>query len=208
MMTQIIWQGFKFGMLLQLAIGPMCLLVFNTAVKEGFWTALSLVSAIALIDALYIFLSGLGVSSVLKRPNIQKVLKYFGAAVLITFGANLSLSVLGISLLPQLGPLAAVTGQTIFVQGLILTASNPLTIIFWSGVFSTQAIEHNYNRQQLAWFGSGCVLATLTFMSVVALGGLVVSSFLNDFMLKLLNISVGILVAFFGVKLALRKIKN
>jgi len=27
-MTQIIRQGFKFGMLLQLAIGPMCLLVF------------------------------------------------------------------------------------------------------------------------------------------------------------------------------------
>lgn len=36
MMTQIIWQGFKFGLLLQLAIGPMCLLVFNTAAKKLF----------------------------------------------------------------------------------------------------------------------------------------------------------------------------
>lgn len=43
--------GLKFGMLLQLAIGPMCLLVFNTAKNMGFINALSLVSAIALIDA-------------------------------------------------------------------------------------------------------------------------------------------------------------
>jgi hypothetical protein len=42
----MIYKGFKFGMLLQLAIGPMCLMVFNTSATYGFLVALSLVLAI------------------------------------------------------------------------------------------------------------------------------------------------------------------
>ena len=30
------FEGLRFGMLLQLAIGPMCLMVFNTAKNQGF----------------------------------------------------------------------------------------------------------------------------------------------------------------------------
>lgn len=40
---EMIYKGFKFGMLLQLAIGPMCLMVFNTSTTYGFWMGLSLV---------------------------------------------------------------------------------------------------------------------------------------------------------------------
>lgn len=41
--------GLKFGLLLQMAIGPMCLMVFNTAKNEGFFTTLPLVLGIALV---------------------------------------------------------------------------------------------------------------------------------------------------------------
>ena len=30
-------KGFKFGMILQIAIGPICLFVFQTACKSGFF---------------------------------------------------------------------------------------------------------------------------------------------------------------------------
>ena len=45
------FDGLKFGMLLQIAVGPMCLMVFNTAKNAGFFVALSLVLAIAIVDA-------------------------------------------------------------------------------------------------------------------------------------------------------------
>ena len=54
--------GLKFGMILQLAVGPMCLMVFNTAKNVGFIVAITLVLAIALVDAFYIILASLGVS--------------------------------------------------------------------------------------------------------------------------------------------------
>ena len=40
------FEGLKFGLLLQFAVGPMCLMVFNTAQNTGFLVALSLVIAI------------------------------------------------------------------------------------------------------------------------------------------------------------------
>lgn len=32
-------KGFKFGMLLQLAIGPICLFIFQTSITKGFFVA-------------------------------------------------------------------------------------------------------------------------------------------------------------------------
>ena len=63
----MIYKGFKFGMLLQLAIGPMCLMVFNTSATYGFLVGLSLVLAISLIDGLYITLSGLGIAAIINK---------------------------------------------------------------------------------------------------------------------------------------------
>ena len=67
--------GLKFGMLLQLAVGPMCLMVFNTAKNVNFLVALSLVLAIALVDAFYILLAGLGVSKLLDNKKLKQYLK-------------------------------------------------------------------------------------------------------------------------------------
>lgn len=47
----MIYRGFKFGMILQLAVGPMCLMVFNTSATYGFLMGLSLVLAISLLIA-------------------------------------------------------------------------------------------------------------------------------------------------------------
>ncbi|NLU25515.1 MAG: LysE family transporter [Clostridiales bacterium] len=201
-------KGLRFGMLLQIAIGPMCLFVFNTAASRGLGMGLLLVCAIALTDALYISLSGLGISAVLNRPKIRKAVQVCGAAILVLFGTNTILNVFGVSILPSIRLFSDVTGKTIFVQGLLLTASNPLTIVFWSGVFSTQIIEHDYNKRQLAAFGIGCVLATLLFLSLVACLGTVVKSFISAGILAVLNIGVGAVIIFFGIRLLVSPQKN
>jgi len=82
----MIYRGFKFGMLLQLAVGPMCLMVFSTSSTYGFLMGLSLVLAIALIDGLYITLSGLGVAVIINKEKIKSVIKKLGCIVLVLFG--------------------------------------------------------------------------------------------------------------------------
>lgn len=200
----MLFRGFKFGMLLQLAIGPMCLLVFNTAADDGVLAGLVLMSAIAAVDLLFITLAGFGVGALLQGKNTRRAVKIFGSLVLVFFGADMAAGALGVALLPSVAIFQR-SGGGLFATGLLLTASNPLTIIFWSGVFSAQIAENNYDKHQLMLFSLGCVLSTVAFLSLVAVLGASVGDFLPDNIIKALNVCVGCLIIFFGVRLLFRK---
>ena len=161
-------EGLKFGMILQLAVGPMCLMVFNTAKNAGFWVAFSLVLAITLVDGVYIILAALGASKLLEKPAVKKAFRYIGGAVLILFGLNTLLGAFGKSLLPGLS--LQVDSASVFLQGLVLTLSNPITIL-----------------------------------SAIAGLGTVLSSFLPEAVSMGLNVLVGVLIVFFGVKMMVKK---
>ena len=197
--------GLKFGMLLQLAVGPMCLMVFNTAKNVGFLVALTLVFAIALVDAFYIILASLGVSKILDKPKLKKALKIIGSLVLIIFGANIILNVFNINIIQGLN--LKPTSSNIFIQGLILTLSNPITIVFWGSVLTTKIIEDKLNKKELTVFSVGLVSSTLIFLTFVAVLGTMLSSFIPENVSSIMNIIVGILIIFFGIKMLLKKEK-
>lgn len=197
----MIFKGFKFGMLLQFAIGPICLMVFNTSTTYGFWSGLTLVSAIAIIDSLYITFSGLGVAAFINKQKVKRVIRWLGCIVLVLFGINTIAGAFHISLSSNI---RFIYKQNVFIQGLLLTASNPLTIIFWSGVFSAQVAENNYSSKQLALFGFGCVLSTLSFLTFVAACGSLLKGFLPLLLIQVLNVMVGIILICFGIRLLIK----
>lgn len=204
----MIFKGFRFGMLLQLAIGPMCLLVFNTSASSGLINGLVLMSAVALIDFLFIVLSALGVGAFLDRKNIRIFIKIFGGVVLIFFGADMIAGAFGHSIIPNINLFRNVKTDSIFITGLLLTASNPLTIVFWSGVFSSQVAENNYTKKQLRFFGAGCVLSTIIFLSLVAVIGTVLKSFVSQTFINILNGCVGVFIIIYAIKMLLKKQKE
>lgn len=204
----MVLKGLKFGMLLQFAVGPMCFMVFNTSTTDGFVSGLYLVFAIALVDAIYIALSCVGVAAIINRAKVKAAMKVVGCLVLVFFGANTISGVFDFSLLPKVALFSGASSKNLFVQGLLLTASNPLTIIFWSGMFSTQMIENKWNRKQLFFFAVGCVLATITFLTAVAFLGSIVSGFLPPVIVQILNVAVGIVLIYFGIRLLCKKDKE
>lgn len=195
--------GLKFGMLLQLAVGPMCLMVFNTAQNTGFLIAMSLVIAIALVDAFYILLASLGASKLLGKPKVEKIVKILGAFVLMIFGLNIILNVFGINIIPGLN--LKPNSSSAFIQGIILTLSNPITIVFWGSVLTTKIIEEKFEKKELAIFSIGLVSATLLFLTAVAVLGMILSNFIPDIMSNILNVIVGIVIIGFGIKLLIKK---
>ena len=200
------FSGLKFGLLLQIAVGPMCLMVFNTAKNVGFLIALSLVLAIALVDAFYITLAGLGVSKLLEKEKIKKIFKIIGSLVLILFGINIILNVFGINIIPGLN--LKPTSTNIFIQGLVLTLSNPITIVFWGSVLTTKIIEDKLKKKELIIFSIGLVSSTLSFLTLVAILGTMLSNFIPDNISSILNVIVGILIIFFGIKMLVKKENN
>lgn len=200
-----LWSGIRFGMILQLAVGPMCLLVFNTASSAGIKAGIATVLAIAAIDAAYIVLAAIGVSAVMRRGSVRNIVSIIGAAVLIAFGADSLLGAMGISFLPTLSLFSGGASGGYFAKGALLTASNPLTIIFWGGVFATKASEGNMAGGRLALFGAGCVVSTLIFLSSVAVASSFAGSFLPEAAMKILNGAVGAVLIYFGIRLFLRR---
>ena len=197
------FEGLRFGMLLQLAIGPMCLMVFNTAQNSGFFPAFSLVLAIALVDAFYIALAGLGAGKLLEREGARRLVPLIGGAVLLLFGLNIALGPFGYSFIPGLSVNAP--AGSLFLQGLILTLSNPLTVVFWGSVLTAKIVEEGLQSRQLTAFSAGAVSATLLFLTAVALLGTVLRSFIPPAVSAALNVIVGLLIAGFGVKMILKK---
>lgn len=196
-------EGLKFGLLLQFAVGPMCLMVFNAAKNSGFLVALSLVLAIALVDGFYILLASLGASKLLGKDSIKSIVEIIGSIVLMVFGINIILNVFGISLIPGLN--LKPNSSIAFIQGIVLTLSNPITIVFWGSVLTTKILEENFAKKELFIFSIGLVSATVVFLSIIAVLGMILSNFIPNIISDILNIMVGTLILIFGIKLLLKK---
>lgn len=201
----MIWKGFRFGMFLQIAVGPICLFIFQTAATSGFFAAETGVLGVTIIDGLYILAAIFGIGKVLnKYPKMKEVIRYFGAAVLVLFGLSNIVGVFGFSIIPSLDFHSEQSIEIIFVKTLVLTLSNPLTILFWAGVLSTKLVEENLKEKDMYSFGIGAVLSTFFFLTIISILGTFLFIFLEAVVLKGLNVIVGIVLVAFGIRTAVK----
>lgn len=201
----MVLKGFKFGMLLQLAVGPVCIFIFQMAASTGFTGAEGGVLGVTLIDGVFILLAISGLAAVIDKGNVRLGLKIFGAVILFIFGLSTILSQFSIELLPSLQLAGGSSNNSVFLHAIILTASNPLTIIFWAGVFSAKLSEENMKRKDMYSFGVGAMLSTLISLTAIAAIGSTAKEFLGDGVIRGLNIAVGAALIYFGIRMVLRK---
>lgn len=203
----LVWQGVRFGMLLQLAVGPVCLLVLSTAGTLGFWPAIPLVAAVTLVDAFYVSLALLGATAAVSKPGAQRWLAIVGGLVLVVFGMDMAMNALGKPLIPSFSLFSVAEETNRFVQGLVITLSNPLTLLFWGGMFTAKSMENHWKRTQLWLFAAGCVLSTTLFLAGIAAFSGVFAGRVPSVVIQVLNVGVGAALIFFGVRLWLKKAK-
>jgi threonine/homoserine/homoserine lactone efflux protein len=202
----MLFEGFAFGMLLQLAIGPVCLYVLNTAITKGFAAAFISTAGVTLADAVYITLALAGISGLSKNKKTQILFRITGGIVLVLFGLDIILNTFGYGLMPGIpGPQKTDNSAGFFLFAFLLTLSNPLTIIFWSGIFALKINEKGKNKGNLPLFGLGAVLSTLVFLSAVAGLGSFFHFYLPGQAIKLLNLAAGIAITIYGIFFFSRK---
>lgn len=199
-------KGFKFGMLLQLAVGPVCIFIFQMASLRGFYTAETGVLGVVIIDGLYILAAILGIASILDSQKTRSGLKFFGAAILFIFGLSTVLGQFNVDLLPSLSIWNVSGTNSVLVNSILLTASSPLTILFWAGVFSTRIAEESMKQKDMYAFGSGALISTAVFLTLIALAGSFTRTLLPPYAIQGLNIAVGFLLIYFGIRMVLKKV--
>lgn len=198
----MIIKGFKLGMLLQFAIGPVCLFIFQTATKSGFINAFIGVLGVVLIDSFYIFCALLGLGKILKSASNKRIffIKLCGAIILFVYGIDMILDYFNIHLFLVFASKNTLYVSNIFSKAMLLTLSNPLTIIFWSAIFSTEISNNTLKISELYLFSLGAILSSFFFLTILALCATLTQIFFPGYIIQLLNIMIGLLLIYFSFK--------
>lgn len=196
----MILRGFKFGMILQLAVGPISVFILQVALTKGLSQGLKGTIGVTLVDGLFIVAAIFGIGALIdESERIKSYLKYCGGIVLILFGISSILASFDINMLPSLS-LSMNNSQSVFIKAAIMTAANPLTIVFWAGVFSSKMSEDGMTRTMMYLFGFGAVLSTLICLTFLAFIGSWLSVAVNPDIFIPVNFLIGLFLIGFGIK--------
>ncbi len=194
-MHKTFFRGFKTGLILQFAIGPVFIFVMNIAVQHSLSEGIAAVAGVTAADYVYIALSVVGVGKLLENNSIKRALGFIAPAVLLLFSVYMLYSVFSAGSAENAIRNNPSSG---FISAFALTMSSPLTILFWSGIFASRAVEYGLTRRELAVFAFAAGLATFVFLGC---GVFILSSaaaMVPGTVISALNISVALLLMGYG----------
>lgn len=191
--------GMLTGLFLQLALGPVFFYILGITIDSNYMNSLSAVLAVTLADYIYIVLSLIGIGKLIQKDKMKAIFGFTGSAILILFG--LMILYKGVMFIDNAGRVESIawTPANSFTSCFILTISSPMTIIFWSSIFSARAIERNYQKQQLVIFGIGTGASTFFFLSSTMLILSLLKSNIPNTVVQMLNCVVGLLLIYYGI---------
>jgi len=198
-MAAVLLNGFLTGLILQIAIGPVFFFILNISLQKTTIDGLFAILAVTLVDYIFIALAVLGVGTLLERPKVKLTSGIIGSIVLIIFGIVMILSIGQNGNVDLSNNVVESSYTASFISAFLLTSSSPLTIVFWTSLFATKAIEKGYAQKQLIYFGIAAGLATLVFLgsSVTLLS--IFRAAIPLPLLKITNAAVGLLLVVYGV---------
>ena len=198
---KIFRNGLATGLVLKLAIGPVFFFIINLTLQRSIFDGLIGALAVTIVDYFYITLAILGIGKLLENKKIKKVFGIISSIVLIIFGIIIIKGIMG-------GDISATinTNSTnllsSFASVFFLTISSPMTIVFFTSIFTAKALEYNYTKKELLVFGFGTGLATLLFMGTSVILFSLIKGGVPVLLIEILNIAVGcLLIGYGGIRL-------
>ncbi|MEK7072421.1 MAG: LysE family transporter [Patescibacteria group bacterium] len=206
---KIFTNGLTTGLFLQLAIGPVFFFIINLALQKTIYDGLIAVLAVTLVDYFYITLSVVGIGKVLENKKTKNVFGIVSSIVLIIFGIVILKGVLGggLSTVVEIDSKNLISS---FMSAFILTISNPMTILFFTGIFTAKVVEYNYTKKNLYIFGFSVGLATMIFMGISVILFSLLKETIPTTLIQILNVIVGVVLIGYGTlrMIKILKLKN
>ena len=132
--------GLLTGLTLQLAIGPVFFFIINLALQKTILDGFAGVLAVTLVDYIYISLAIFGIGKLLENPKFKKIFGIISSVILTIFGMLIlkglldnSVSTTSINNTSNL--------ITSFSSVFLITISSPMTIVFFTSLFTVKAVE-------------------------------------------------------------------
>ncbi len=202
----IVWEGFKYGMLLTVMVGPIFFALIQTGVEEGFKAGLVVGLGIWFSDLLYILFVYFGMSyagELAQSDNFTHISGLLGSAILVAIGIGTFLS--------KPPPFDQATRSTrrssyinLFSRGFVINTFNPFSVFFWFSVTSTMVVNDSFNHlQALLFFGTIVATIMTTDLLKILLAKKISDKLTNKHIAASRRIT-GIILILFGIALLVR----
>lgn len=187
--------------------GPNSLYVLKTSTshgtKPGYRAALGVFTG----DAMLIFLSFLGVASLIKTsPTLFMIVRYLGAAYLLYLGIKILQATFWQKKLNTSDTEPVIKTEKYFTRALVLSLTNPKAILFYISFF-IQFVDFNYAHAWVPYLVLATILEIVSFLylSVLIFSGYLIARFLREkkVLAKLGNCTVGAFFMGFAAKLSI-----
>ncbi|AXH60864.1 MULTISPECIES: leucine efflux protein LeuE [Providencia] len=188
--------------------GPNSLYVLKTSTSSGTRFGYRAALGVFTGDAILIFLSFIGVASVIKAsPTLFMIVRYLGAAYLLYLGGKILYSTFMRKKSNQDGiDVISIKTEKHFTRALVLSLTNPKAILFYISFF-IQFVDFNYSHAWVPYLVLATILELVSFLylSLLIFSGYLIARFLREKQLlaKLGNCTVGAFFMGFAAKLAI-----
>ncbi len=200
----IVFNGFKFGVVLAFLIGPVFFTIIQTSIERGFWNGAWVALGVSLSDAVYVAICYFGLFQFLNEPKFRTHMAYAGGAILILFGLYHLFVKTRKARLEVARPTNEPNTFKYFAKGFIINGISPMVLIFWIGTLSFATIDFGYNRgvEMFIFFISLLITVLVTDVLKAFLADRLRALITRRF-LMIMNVAVGICLIIFGVRLFL-----
>ncbi len=185
------------GLSLSAPIGPINAAQLDKGIRSGFFHAWLLGLGGLIADVVYMLLIYLGIARFLDTDIVKSFLWLFGTFVLIYTGVEC-----------LKGANKIVIGSTSnddsifrsFFSGFLMSLSNPLTILFWLGIFGSILAKtaSSYGKDQLLLYSLGIILGILLWDIIMASTAALFRRVLDIRILSLITIISGLSLIVYG----------
>jgi threonine/homoserine/homoserine lactone efflux protein len=190
---------FLLGVSLAAPIGPVKATLLNTGIKNGFYHAWFFSMGAIVTDILYMLMVYFGVAQFIDSPFMKTFLWSFGFFVLMYTGIENILTLHTISTNTKHKKVIRLRHS--MIAGLLMALLNPLTILFWLGIYGSILVGGSGNTS-----GIQVIVFSITILLGIALVDLfmsVISStsrkLLSGPLLKIISLVSSLSMIGFGI---------
>lgn len=201
---QTLFEGIILGLSITAPIGPTNVEVIKKGLIQG-WKAASLFSIGVLVALIiYLLIVMIGMSILLKSQIFNKALLMIGVIILFYLAFN---SINDFILIKELDFYKTNHKNKNFIEGIILTISNPAVLVLWSGILGADFAVTSTNLTDRILLSFGIIVGvTVFFIFLIALihHG---KKIITQKFYRYISLIAGIILFYFGLKFAIQLFK-
>lgn len=195
-----IWNGFLFGLLLSVLIGPVFFALIQNSIEKGFKAGFFMALGIALSDSVYIFITYFGISRLTENPSFNMWLGGIGGLIMLGFGLVYMFKPVPVKGAKQAHEESSKWFQQI-VKGFFLNGVNPFVLFFWIGIMTKISIDFQFSQNQTLIFFVTLIATVLTTDVLKSYFATKLSEIVTPRFMKIMNRVVGVALILFSLRL-------